>query len=50
MSKYFRCVPEVPKISGSVQKLTRSSEVNLELSIVQREVSIEVRIKLELWK
>jgi len=50
MSKYFRCIPGTPKITGSVQKLSGSLEVNPELSIVQREVSIEVKIKLELWK
>ena len=33
------------KISGSVWKLSGSLEVNLELSIVQREVSIEVKNK-----
>ena len=43
MSKYFRCVPGTPRISGSVWELSGSSEVNLELSIVQREVTIEVK-------
>jgi len=45
MSEYFSCVLGTPRISGSVQKLSRSSEVNLELSIVQIEVSIEVKNK-----
>jgi len=43
--QYFRCVLGVLRISGSVWKLPGSSEVNLELSIVQREVSIEVKNK-----
>jgi len=50
LSKYFRCTLGVPRISGSIWKFSRSLEVNPELSVVQREVSIEVRIKLELWK
>ena len=45
MSMYFRCVPGTPRISGSVQKLSRSSEVNPELSLVQREVSVVVKNK-----
>jgi len=43
MSEYFICVLGIPKISGSVWELSGSSEVNLELRIVQREVSIEVK-------
>ena len=43
MSEYFRCVPGTLRISGSVQKLSGSLEVNPELSVVQREVSIEVK-------
>ena len=34
MSEYFRCILGVLRISGSVWKLSRSLEVNLELSIV----------------
>jgi len=45
MSKNFRCIPRVPRISRSVWKFSGSSEVNLELSIVQREVRIEVKSK-----
>ena len=45
MSKYLRCVPWCPRMSRSYWKLSRSSEVNLELSIVQREVSVEVKNK-----
>ena len=43
VSEYFRCVPGTLKISGNVQKLSRSLEVNPELSIVQREVTVEVK-------
>ena len=42
MSEYFRCVLGVLRISGSVWKLSRNLEVNPELSVVQREMSIEV--------
>jgi len=45
MSKYFICVLGVLRISGSVWKLSRSLEVNPELSVVQREVSVEVKNK-----
>ena len=45
MSKYFRCVLGTLRISGSIQKLSRSSEVIPELNVVQREVSIEVKNK-----
>ena len=45
MSEYFSCVLGTPRISGSVQKLSRSSEVNPELSLVQREVSVVVKNK-----
>jgi len=45
LSEYFRCIQEVPRMPRSAQKLSRSLEVNLELSIVQREVSIEVKSK-----
>jgi len=60
LSKYFRCIPEVPRMSRSVQELSRSLEVNLELSIVQRGEHRGSRIKLrvldatilfsEVWK
>jgi len=43
VSKYFRCILGTP--TRSVWKLSRSSEFNPELSIVQREVSIEVKNK-----
>jgi len=43
VSKYFRCIPGVPRISGSVCKLSGSLEVYPELSVVQREVSVEVK-------
>jgi len=36
MSEYFKCIPEVLRITGSVWELSGSLEVNLELSIVQR--------------
>ena len=45
VSEYFRCILGIPRISGSVWKLSRSLEVNPELSIVQREVSVEVKNK-----
>jgi len=50
MSEYFRCILKVPRIPRSVQEWSGSSEINPELSIVQSEVSVEVRIKLEIWK
>ena len=37
MSEYFRCILEVLRMSGSVQKSSGSSEVNLGLSVVQRD-------------
>jgi len=43
MSEYFGCIPGTPRISRGVWKLSGSSEVNLELSVVQREESIEVK-------
>ena len=45
MSEYFRCVLGTLRITRSVWKLSGSLEVNLELRIVQREVSIEVKNK-----
>jgi len=45
MSVYFRCIPGTLRISGSVQEFSGSLEVNPELSIVQREGSIEVKWK-----
>jgi len=45
VSEYFRCLLGTPRISGSVCELSGSSEVNPELSVVQREVSIEVKNK-----
>jgi len=50
MSKYFRCIPGTLRISRSIQKLSRSLEVIPELNIVQREVSVEVKNKADLWK
>jgi len=43
--KYFICVQWFLRTSRSYRKLSGSSEVNLELSVVQREVSIEVKNK-----
>ena len=45
VSKYFRCIPGTLRISRSIQKLSGSLEVILELNVVQREVSIEVKNK-----
>ena len=43
MAEYFRCIPWFLRRSRSVQKFSGSSEVNPELRIFQREVSIEVK-------
>ena len=43
--KYFICVQWFLRTSRSYRKLSGSSEVNLELSVVQREVSVEVKNK-----
>ena len=45
MSEYFRCVLGTLRISRSIQKLSGSSEVNPKLSVVQREVRVEVKTK-----
>src|SRR5882724_11217140 len=50
MSEYFRCVLGTLRITRSVWKLSGSLEVNLELRIVQREVSIEVKNKARAWE